>query len=40
MGSSMAGRGLAMVRTDRAAEAAALGAPAVADGVQLVIALS
>ncbi len=40
MGSSMAGRGLAMLRTDRAAEAAALGAPAVADGVQLVIALS
>ena len=40
MGSSMAGRGLAMVRTDRVAEAAALGAPAVADGVRLVIALS
>ncbi len=39
MGSSTQGRGLAMVRTDRAAEAAALGAPAMADGIHLVIAL-
>lgn len=40
MGTSVAGRGLALVRTDRAAEAAALGAPAVADGVHLALALS
>ena len=40
MGSSHAGRGLAMVRTDRAEEAAALGAPPVADGVHLSLTLS
>ncbi|HEX4767868.1 MAG TPA: folate-binding protein [Lichenihabitans sp.] len=39
MGSAVAGRGLAMVRVDRAAEAAALGAPASAAGVHLSIAL-
>ena len=39
MGSSQSGRGLAMVRIDRVAEAAALGAPPMADGVHLVIAL-
>ena len=40
MGASHAGRGLAMVRTDRAEEAAALGAPPVADGVHLSLSLS
>lgn len=40
MGTSLAGRGLAMVRTDRAAEAAALGAPPIADGVHLSLSLS
>ena len=39
MGSALPGHGLAMVRVDRAAEAMTLGAPAVAEGVQLVIAL-
>ena len=39
MGSSVEGRGLAMVRIDRAAEAAALGAAVAADGVPLVLAL-
>ena len=39
MGSAVPGRGLAMVRVDRAAEAAALGAPAFAAGVHLSIAL-
>ncbi len=39
MGSAVPGRGLAMVRIDRAAEAAALGAPASAAGVHLSIAL-
>ena len=40
MGTSVAGLGLATVRTDRAAEAAALGAPAIADGVHLSLVLS
>ena len=40
MGSSIDERGLASVRTDRAAEAAALGAPPIADGVHLALALS
>ena len=40
MGSSQSGRGLAMVRIDRVADAAALGAPPMADGVHLVIALA
>ncbi len=40
MGTSIAGRGLATVRTDRAAEAAALGAPAIADGVHLSLVLA
>ncbi len=40
MGSSQSGRGLAMVRIDRVAEAAALGAPPMADGVHLVIGLA
>lgn len=40
MGSSAGHLGLASVRTDRAAEAAAVGAPAVADGVHLAISLS
>ena len=40
MGTSLDGRGLAMVRTDRAEEAAALGAPPVADGVHLALSLS
>jgi tRNA-modifying protein YgfZ len=40
MGSSVAGRGLATVRTDRAADAAALGAPAIADGVHLSLVLA
>ncbi len=40
MGSSQSGRGLAMVRIDRIAEAAALGAPPMADGVHLVIGLA
>ncbi len=40
MGSSQGGRGLAMVRIDRVADAAALGAPPMADGVHLVIALA
>ena len=40
MGSSQSGRGLAMVRIDRVAEATALGAPPMADGVHLVIALA
>ena len=39
MGSAIGGRGLAMVRTDRAAEAAALGAAPTANGTQLRIAL-
>lgn len=39
MGSGVNGRGLAMVRTDRAAEAAALGAVASASGIHLSIAL-
>ena len=37
MGSAAGGRGLALVRTDRATEAAALGAPAHAAGVHLSI---
>ncbi len=40
MGSSHSGRGLAMVRVDRVADAAALGAPPMADGVHLVIGLA
>lgn len=40
MGSSQSGRGLAMVRVDRIAEAAALGAPPIADGTHLVIGLA
>lgn len=40
MGSAASGRGLALVRTDRAEEAAALGAPALADGVHLSIVLA
>ncbi len=40
MGSSETGRGLALVRIDRIAEAAALGAPPMADGVHLVIGLA
>ncbi len=40
MGTSVAGRGLATVRTDRAAHAAALGAPAIADGVHLSLVLA
>ena len=40
MGTSLAGRGLATVRTDRAAEAAALGAPVLSGGVHLSLALS
>ena len=40
MGSSQNGRGLALVRIDRVAEAAALGAPPMADGVHLVIGLA
>ncbi len=40
MGSSVGTRGLATVRVDRAADAAALGAPAIADGVHLSLALS
>ena len=40
MGSSQSGRGLAMVRIDRVADAAALGAPPMADGVHLVIGLA
>lgn len=39
MGSAVGGCGLAMVRTDRAAEAAALGAVATANGTHLSIAL-
>ena len=39
MGSAADGRGLAMVRTDRAAEAAALGAIATANGTHLSIAI-
>lgn len=38
MGSSMPGYGLAMIRTDRAAEAAALGAPVTSAGTRLMIA--
>ena len=40
MGTSVDGRGLATVRTDRAADAAALGAPAIADGVHLSLVLA
>ena len=40
MGTSVEDRGLAMVRTDRAEEAAALGAPPMADGIHLVLSLS
>ena len=40
MGTSVGTRGLATVRIDRAADAAALGAPAIADGVHLALALS
>ena len=40
MGSSVPGHGLAMVRLDRALDALALGAPAVANGVQLSLALA
>ena len=40
MGSSAGEIGLALVRSDRVAEAAAEGAPATADGVQLAIALA
>ena len=40
MGSSGGTRGLATVRVDRAADAAALGAPAIADGVHLSLAPS
>ena len=40
MGSSQSGRGLAMVRVDRVADAAALGAPPMAEGVHLVIGLA
>ena len=40
MGTSAGTRGLATVRVDRAVEAAALGAPAMADGVHLALALA
>ena len=40
MGTSASGRGLATVRIDRAVEAASVGAPAIADGVHLVLALA
>lgn len=40
MGSSVGTRGLATVRVDRATEAAAIGAPPIADGVHLALALS
>ncbi|MGI3903786.1 MAG: YgfZ/GcvT domain-containing protein [Janthinobacterium lividum] len=40
MGTSVAGRGLATVRIDRATDAAALGAPAIADGVHLSLVLA
>jgi hypothetical protein len=40
MGTSSGEVGLATVRTDRAADAAALGAPAIADGVHVALALS
>ena len=40
MGSSADGIGLALVRIDRVAEAAAEGAPAIADGIHLAIALA
>ncbi len=39
MGSSMRGQGLAMIRTDRAAEAAALGAAVTSAGTKLMIAV-
>ena len=40
MGTSAGARGLATVRVDRAAEAATLGAPAIADGVHLALSLA
>ena len=40
MGTSVGTDGLATVRVDRAADAAALGAPAIADGVHLALRLS
>ena len=40
MGTSAGARGLATVRLDRAADAAALGAPALAEGVHLALAVS
>ena len=40
MGTSVGSRGLATVRLDRATEAAALGAPPMADGVHLALVLS
>jgi folate-binding protein YgfZ len=40
MGTSVGARGLATVRIDRAEDAAALGAPPIADGVHLALALS